>query len=290
MAIRTDLALERKEILNKNIDGIDYTEDYKDDMKITRININDSYAEEKFQKPKGKYITVELPRFTADYKEPIERVDVISDEIEELLPDEGLVLVAGLGNSNITPDNLGPLTASNVIATRHIQGEIAKSIGIDGLRPVAVIIPGVLGQTGIDTAEILKGITTKLKPSAILIIDALASRKLERLGCTIQISDSGISPGSGVNNARPEISKKTIGVPVISLGIPTVVDSVTLVADMMGSSRQDIKRSRYLQEKNMMVTPREIDLLIERASKLAAMSINCALQPNFSIEELSSLM
>lgn len=207
-----------------------------------------------------------------------------------MLPKDGLVLVVGLGNCNITPDNLGPMTAKNVLATRHIKGEIARSTGLSALRPVAVIAPGVLGQTGIESAELIASVSKKLSPCAIIVIDALASMKLERLGCTVQISDTGISPGAGVNNARPKIDSSNLGVPVISIGVPTVVDAVTIACNLTGASKESLKSQISPRGEIMMVTPREIDLLIERAAKLSGLAINRALQPEFSIEDIATLI
>ena len=201
-------------------------------------------------------------------------INAVCDELIEFLP-KGLVLVAGLGNTAITPDAIGPKAANGVLATRHIEGEIARSIGLDDMRPVAVISPGVLGQTGIETGEIIAGIAKLINPAAVIVIDALASRCLSRLGCTIQMSDTGICPGSGVGNARAEISKKTIGVPVISVGIPTVVDAVTLAQDLTGHECEKTVNPRGAK---MIVTPQEIDLLVSRGASTVSMAINYALQ------------
>ena len=170
---------------------------------------------------------------TDDFRNQEERIQTAAKEIRSLLPEKGLVLVAGLGNSDITPDDLGPRTANMILATRHISEELARAVGLIGLRPVAVLAPGVLGQTGIETGELLYSIVQRLSPAALIVVDALASRRLDRLGCTLQISDTGISPGSGVGNARPHISRETMGVPVISMGVPTVVDAATLAADLL---------------------------------------------------------
>jgi spore protease len=222
-----------------------------------------------------------------------ERIKVISDEIKGFLPKEGLVLVVGLGNYEITPDAFGPKVCSCVLATRHIKKEMEKTMLLKELRPVAVLAPGVLGKTGIEVVEILLSLIKKLNPSALILVDALASKSMMRLGSTIQISNTGISPGSGVGNSRPLIDEKSLGVPIISLGVPTVVDAGTLVADVLGISEEqklkDTLEKISPKQKVMMVTPRDIDSLIERASKLAGMAINCALQPQFGLDDLMAL-
>ncbi len=194
------------------------------------------------------------------------------------------MLIAGLGNRNITPDALGPESCSFILPTRHIGKDIQKSTGLGALRPVAVTAPGVLGQTGVETAEIIHGLVNSLSPCAVIVIDAFAARKLSRLGSTIQISDSGIVPGSGVGNSRSEISKNILGVPVISIGIPTVVDALTLANDIMQNN------SESKNGENMIITPREIDLVISRGAKLIGMIINKALQPDISVSEMLELV
>ena len=203
----------------------------------------------------------------------------------------GLVLVAGLGNMEITPDSLGPKTSSRVLATRHISGEIARSTGLDRLRPVAVMQTGVTGQTGIETGEYILSIVRRIRPTAVVAIDALASRRPERLGCTLQISDTGISPGAGVGNHRTKITKETVGVPVIAIGVPTVVDAQTLAIDILGSDcNRKTPKMLMPQGRQLVVIPREIDLLTERASRLIAFALNGALQNEFDLPDLISLM
>lgn len=286
MDLRTDLALEQHEINSKSApDGIVKNQTSSGDVKITEIKITNQNGEKALKRKIGTYITVELPGFGSATDIFGEGMRAVASELKKLLPAEGLVLVAGLGNKQITPDALGPECASLIFSTRHIGKELQKSIGFESLRPVARITPGVLGQNGIETGEILAGIIKQVSPAAVITVDALASRRLSRLGCTVQICDTGITPGSGVGNARAEISADTMGVPVISLGVPTVVDAATLAYDLTGASGKLEKGGE-----KMMVTPREIDLIIERASKLVATAINSALQPEISVEELYSLV
>ncbi|MDR1467499.1 MAG: GPR endopeptidase [Oscillospiraceae bacterium] len=292
MFSRTDLALETKGSMEGEIEGVEFEEKKLKKLTITKINIKTPQAAKSIGKPMGKYVTVEVP-ILSDNSEDFEiNVKVISDQMKKLIPSTGLVLVIGLGNSSITPDSLGPKTIKTVIATRHIEKEISKFFS-SNLRSVAALAPGVLGQTGIEIVEILKSLARKIGPKCVIVVDALASEQAKRLGRAIQISDTGISPGSGVGNSRPLIDEKTIGVPIISVGIPMVVDAQSLAVDLMDlSSQEEIEQ---IQEKInpqgacMMVTPRDIDVLIERASNLLSSSINLALHPNFDFKDLKLL-
>lgn len=290
MNFRTDLALERQELLgDKRDEGVTSHTETKDHVKITRIEICTDEASKQLSKPKGKYITVEVPPFSTDAEIFDGRLETLAAELKNMLPESGSVLVVGLGNVSITPDALGPKSAGYILATRHISEELAKSIGFENLRSVAGISPGVLGQTGIETGEIIRGVVDRIKPSAVITVDALASRNLSRLGCTVQMSDTGISPGSGVGNTRQRLDKSTLGVKVISIGVPTVVDGATLAHDLIDKEKSK-SYSVLPESERMMVTPKEIDLLIERASKLVGMAINCALQPTISPEDIMSLV
>lgn len=293
MEFRTDLAVEAAEA-KTDIKGIECSEEKVGKANISRMMITSKEASEKLGKPVGKYITVEVPALTDYFRSTDERIKVVAKEIKALIPNEGPILVAGLGNSAITPDALGPKSASKVLATRHISGELAKSIGLQDLRSVTVLAPGVLGQTGMEASEMLLSVTERLKPCCAIVADALASRRLSRLGCTIQISDSGICPGAGVGNSRPSINHSTLGIPVIGIGTPTVVDATTLAHDILGNNQtknmEDTLEKVSPRGEMMIVTPREIDLLIDRASTLIAMAINCALHPSFSPDELYSLV
>lgn len=292
MNFRTDLAIEcREEYGEAEIEGVKYTEKQNDRAKTTIIEVLNEKGEQIIGKPKGSYITVEVPNFSKDGEILDDRLTAIKDELINLLPKEGIILVAGLGNDNITPDSLGPRTVDKIIATRHIGKELAKSVGLEDLRMVAAVAPGVLGQTGIETGEIIMGISNSVKPAAVITIDALASRRLSRLGCTVQISDTGVTPGSGVGNARTQINHQTMGIPVIAVGVPTVVDAATLAYDLIGGEENEKELSAKLEGEgaNMIVTPREIDLMIERAAKLLALAINSALQPTLSLEDIMSM-
>ena len=287
MIFRTDLALEQHEESAETPEGIELEEIAFGDAKITTITIINEQGAQAIGKPAGRYVTIEIPPLSDDAVLNDDAVTAIKGELSRMTPREGTVLVVGLGNTDITPDALGPKAALSVLATRHITGELARSAGLDDLRPVCVLAPGVLGQTGIETSEIVQSVCRHIKPSAVLAIDALASRQLSRLGCTVQLSDTGISPGAGVGNARKELSENTLGVPVISLGVPTVVDAATVAYDLTGAEPPQDKVSPRGQP--MIVTPREIDLIIKRAAEMISHSVNCALQPGIDAATLLEL-
>lgn len=250
---------------------------------ITEITIDDDSCLDSLGKGKGTYITLEgasLSRFSDDYDNMITE---LAGELERLIP-EGEILVAGIGNSDITPDALGPQVISKVLATRHLRDELdsEEEEFLTSLRAVSAFAGGVLGQTGIETSEMIKAIIRQISPAGIIVIDALACSDISRLGTTIQISDSGISPGSGVSNARKELSEKIFGIPVIAIGVPTVVDMHTIVRSLTG-------READRKTPNMMVTPRDIDRLTERASQLIAFGINLALHPSMSLDDVRGL-
>lgn len=286
--------MEARELAGEDTGGIEVNKKDYGDIVMSSLTVKTKEAAKNIGKERGSYITAEMQTLTDDFKETDKRLEIIAQAIRDLLPEKGLVLVAGLGNDNITPDALGPKSARGVLATRHIRGELARSTGLDRLRGVAVLATGVTGQTGIETGELILSVAQRIKPAAVIVIDALASRRLERLGCTVQISDTGISPGDGVGNHRAKINKETVGVPVVSIGIPTVVDAFTLAADLLldcdDNSAELIKRSVYPNGQKMVVTPGEIDLLVERGARLISMAVNVALQPTLSISDLLSLV
>lgn len=286
MEPRTDLALEKREILGKKEpEGVESSEFSEGGVSFTKIKIINKRGSEILGKPIGTYITAEIPQLMKNPINDEETIEAIANQLRNLIPKNGAVLVAGLGNTDITPDAVGPKSVSMVLATRHIDKSLSEEIGLGELRSVAGFIPGVLGRTGLEAAESVKGIAASIEPSAVIVVDALAARRLSRLGTTVQISDTGIIPGSGVGNARKEITERSVGVPVISVGVPTVVDVGTLVNDLTGSKSKLSEENR-----NMIITPREIDIVIERASELIGMAINKALQPDVSVDEMMMLV
>lgn len=273
MTNRTDLALECYESHGKTeLDGVKVTE--RDG--ITCVEVLNEKGAEALGKPVGMYVTCEVPSFVHNTDIFDGRLDMLSGVLESLLPpDASSYLIAGLGNTSITADALGPKTNKYVLATRHILDELKQSAGFENLRSVATITTGVLGETGVETAEIIKGVVREVSPSCVIVVDALASSSAERLGTTVQLSDVGIAPGSGVGNHRHEISKAVLGVPVISVGIPTVVSTGII----SGSAEDD-----------MYVTPREIDRITEQGAKLIGMSINVCLQKGIQQKDLYALV
>lgn len=273
MMYRTDLAVEAIGALEQK-GGYSLREEHHGTCKVTAIEIFTTEAAQRLQKPVGKYCTLHLPSFSDTPDIDGQGAGLTAKILRSMLPETGTVLVIGLGNRALTADALGPKTADRVLATRHIQRELGRVSGLEGLRPICVCSPGVLGMTGMDTQEILSAMVAQIQPAAVIAIDALAAADRERLGCTIQITDSGIAPGSGVGNSRPRINRDTLGVPVIGIGVPTVMDASALSSS--GQGRGAASRSGV----PLTVTVREIDLLISRAASLLSMAINKALNPN----------
>ena len=281
MGIRTDLAVESfaEERLPEGV----HREKRGRAFDITEIVIENESCLKTLGKGKGRYITLEgrsLSRYADDYEDMAQEV---AGELGRLVPD-GDILVFGLGNNDITPDAVGPQAASRILATRHLRDELGEDEEnfLVSLRRVSAIAGGVLGQTGIETAEIVRALAEQLRPAGIIAVDALACSDISRLGTAIQMTDAGISPGSGVANARKELSEKQLGIPVIAVGVPTVVDMHTIVRSLTGT---DIE----VNSPNMMVTPRDVDRLTERASQLIAFGINLALHPSLSFEDVRGL-
>ena len=306
---RTDLALERTNIYRKankleEIDGIETEEqEVSENIKVSRVKITNENGEQAIGKKKGVYVTIDLKDLKVADEDDIQKAsDTLSNELKEIIQNhvqtKDDIMVVGLGNIYVTPDSLGPKVINEIDVTRHIIKYLPQYID-ENARPVTAISPGVLGTTGIETYEILKGIVDNVKPKLLIVIDALASRSIERISSTIQISDTGIVPGAGVGNTRAEISENTLGIPVIALGIPTVVESAVLVNDcldlLIEKMQNEAKSNVYLnqlkeqdnyetikdalnpQNYNMIVTPKEIDDLIENMKDVVARGINMSL-------------
>lgn len=277
---RTDLAVELE--IDENIKGITKREEKYDDITVTGIEITSAEGEEALGKPKGKYLTVEFPDILkiSDFT-PLEKS--IKKALNTLIPKlPERVLVVGLGNTEITPDSIGPFTAQNILATRHIAGELAENLGLKGLKSISVITPNVLGKTGIESVELVSSVTQKVKPQLIIVIDALAAGNSDRLFRTIQLCNTGIAPGSGVNNSRKELNYNTLKAPVIAIGIPTVVDADTLCQDITG---QDIKG-----HSGLLVTSKDGDVLCRKICEILSRTLNTFLQPNIEPEVIFSLV
>lgn len=292
MDFRTDLTIERKEILNTNIRGVKVKEYENDECKTIVIDIDTEAAAKRLGKGVGRYITLEMNAFSDEAAVSDGRLEALVDSIRSLLPDsDDTVLVTGVGNMNMTADALGPQTASKIFATRHIGDALRKQAGFDDtLRSVASVSTGVLGQTGIETGEYIKSICEAVKPCCVITIDALASGSVSRLGNTVQMSDTGIAPGSGIGNTRMRIDEAFLGIPVIAIGIPTVVDSLCLASELSGVPLGKFNSEYCEQYHKLIVAPKDVDLMVKNASYLLALAINCALQPTLTPKELYALM
>ena len=295
-AKRTDLALEARELWQESaekttrLSGVKATKQRSEGYPVTRVDILDERGEKALDKPRGTYRTIDLTAFWQRKSDFFERaVRAVGGQLKELLPGEGTVLVIGLGNGAMTPDAVGPLAADSVLVTRHLIAAMPRHFS--GFRPVAVFRTGVLGTTGVESAEAVRGLVAQVEPSLVIAVDALASRRVGRVCTTVQLSDTGIIPGSGVGNHRSALNQETLGVPVFAIGVPTVVDSATLAADLLEESGIRDYDGEALQKsrQNLMVTPRDIDQQVRDLSKVVGYGINWALQ-DLEIEEINALL
>ena len=307
---RTDLASERRDLYQKannienQIDGIESEEENVDEnIKIERVKITNENGEKAIGKPIGTYITIDIKKLKIAQEDEIQKAsETLTNELRKMIDahidKQGEILVVGLGNIYVTPDSLGPKVINEIDVTRHLINYLPQYVE-EGTRMVSAIAPGVLGTTGIETVEILKGVVDNIKPKLIIVIDALASRSIERISSTVQLSDTGIVPGAGVGNKRSEISQNTLGIPVIAIGIPTVVETAVLVNDSLDlfitklqeeaksndylnqlqeqDNYEEIKEALNPKEYNLIVTPKEIDDLIENMKDVVARGINFSL-------------
>ncbi|SFC62323.1 GPR endopeptidase [Clostridium uliginosum] len=320
--VRTDLAIEAREMYikkhSKDIDGVVIEEEQDGDIKFTTVKVKNEEGAKKLGKSIGNYITIDIPEFTIYDGEIMDEVSkVLSKVVKRLIHvnEEKTALVVGLGNWQVTPDALGPKVTEKIMVTRHLQVVMPEAID-DSVRPVCAIAPGVLGVTGIETGEVIKSLVDKVKPDLVICIDALASRRVERLNRTIQISDTGISPGAGVGNNRKEISEKSLGVKVIAIGVPTVVDAATIANDSIDlvidelisqvSSGKEFYNMLKDIDKNekvalikevlcahvgdLIVAPKDVDMIIDSLSKIIANGINMSLQPNMDMEDINKFI
>lgn len=307
---RTDLASERRDIYRKanhlenEVDGIESTkEEMNEKLSVERVKITNKNGEQAIGKPVGNYVTIDIQQLRIAQEEDITKAaEALTKELKAIIDvhvdSQGEILVVGLGNIYVTPDALGPKVINEIEVTRHLINYLPQYVQ-EGTRMVSAISPGVLGTTGIETVEILKGIVDNIHPKLIVVIDALASRSIERISSTIQLSDTGIVPGAGVGNTRAEISQNTLGIPVVAIGIPTVVETAVLVNDCLdlfiSKLQEEAKSNEYLnqlkendnydeikealipKDYNLIVTPKEIDDLIENMSQIVAQGINMAM-------------
>lgn len=284
---RTDLALERRDGLSAAPAGVASHEYEKNGLRITQIDVLDDAGARTLQKPVGRYLTAATTEELLGEGNWIWRAaQSLSALLRPMLPKRGAVLIVGLGNRAVAPDALGPLTMEQVIVTRHLIEKMPNEFG--NMRPVCALTTGVLGSTGIETAEIVRGVMRQVRPKAIIAVDALAARSLERLCTTFQLSDTGITPGSGACNPREALNIEALGVPVIAAGVPTVVDALTLCSDLMGES-PDLPPSA-LPAAQMLVTPKDVDIRVRKCAKALGYAINLALQGDMSPSEMEQFL
>ncbi len=317
--LRTDLALEAREIYqeekNEEIPGVAIDNEEIGDVIVTRVEVLDDEGAQIIGKPRGKYITLEsasLRKADADFKDEMSKL--LAKELKAILPkkDNIKALVVGLGNWDVTPDALGPKVVSKVFVTRHLFKLYNKEDDVD-VSEVSAISPGVMGTTGLETSEVVKGIVENSRPDIVIVVDALASRKMERVNSTIQISTTGITPGSGLGNKRKALDESNLGVPVIAIGVPTVVDAATLTSDTIervidafsrqakvGSQFYNMLKELREEEKydlirevlepysaNIIVTPKEVDEIIVNLSQIIANGINIAVHPGIDLKDVN---
>lgn len=303
---RTDMADERRDIYKKinnldgDISGIQTIEKISDNnIKTSIVKILNEEGENAIGKPIGTYVTIDIKNLKIIEENQIEYISkIIGEELNEIIENkikkQDEILIVGLGNQYVTPDSLGPKVVSEIEITRHLL-KYAPECVIPEARAISAIAPGVLGTTGIETLEIIKGIVDNIKPKLIIVIDSLASKSIERISSTIQIADTGIVPGAGVDNTRKELSQKTLGIPVIAIGVPMVVDLATITDECLDifieklqeeaksndylntlkeqNNYEEIKSALIPKEYNMIVTPKEVDDLIDNMKNIIARSI-----------------
>lgn len=296
-----DLAMEAHELASKNkshlLDGVIFEKEMLDDATLVRIEIKNKEGEEATGKPVGTYLTLEMERVWEGDGARLKRyATILSELIGEVIDKKRIkkscVLVVGLGNISMISDAIGPRSLEYVITTRHIKTSSPEIYSALGFAEVSTLSPGVLGKTGIETQEIVKSVSGAISPSLIIAIDSLATRDVSRLGCAVQITDTGIAPGSGLGIRNSRISSDTVGIPVISVGVPTVVNALTLVENVL--SRKDIdtdflKECHALPEAELFVAPKDSDVICEEMARLVGYSVNMALHTALSYEDMKHI-
>ncbi len=293
---RTDLALEAQELWKESAEkttrlpGVRARNRKREGWPITRVEILNDTGAKALGKPVGTYVTVDLTAFRDRREDFFGRaVRALGAELRELLPQEGTALVVGLGNRAMTPDAVGPQALDHLLVTRHLLRAMPEQFS--GLRPVAAVRTGVLATTGLESAELVRGAAETVRPDFIVAVDALAARRMARVCATVQVSDTGIAPGSGVGNRRMALNKESLGVPVFAVGIPTVVDGATLAADLMEEAGVPELDPEALRGRGqpLMVTPQDIDARVRDLSKVVGYALNWALQ-GLDVDEIDALL
>jgi len=295
--IRTDLALEAKELWRESADettklsGVEAYDETRGSFKISTVKILDEEGERQLGKPRGTYVTIELDGLIRREENAFEdAANILAEELRKILnlEDSASVLVAGLGNAAITPDAIGPETVECVMVTRHLKQHMPLEFA--AFRRVSAIQSGVLGTTGIESADLISAVCQRLSPDCVIAVDALASRRMDRLCRTIQIADTGIVPGSGVGNSRMALNTKTLGIPVVAIGVPTVVDAATLTIDMAQRAGVNLDSGSFGDDGSMIVTPRDIDKCVKDISKLIGYGLNLALHKDLTIADIDMFL
>ena len=289
MAFRTDLAVEAIENQKTAaaLPHVRQSDRTLEGFAVHEVRILSEDAAREIGKPQGRYLTLELDALIRREEDAFPRAcKALSTLLRELLPhpNDGPVLIAGLGNRMITPDAIGPQTADHVIATRHLVAQ-SPAIFADW-RPVSALAPGVLGQTGVETGEVICGVLDRVRPAAVIAVDALAAGRLSRLLRTVQLADTGITPGAGVGNARAALNKETLGVPVIAVGVPTVVDGATLAHEISSQLGQPACEALDDLSQPVMITTRDIDREVADISRMIGYAVNMALHPHLSVADI----
>ena len=294
MEIRTDLALERAGELHSGgglPKGVSVRRESRHGTEATVVTVTSRAGETALGKPRGTYVTVELGRVLRREKGSFEgAAQCISDYLREMLKFGSRlpVLVAGLGNREVTPDAIGPLTADHILVTRHMVEAVPETFG--EFRPVSATVPGVLGTTGVESAETVRALAERIGAAAVIAVDALAARDTGRLCSTLQICDTGISPGSGIGNRRSALDQKTIGCPVIALGVPTVTDAATMASDLFQRAGMEVEEEQLRKvSTGMIVTSGDIDRRVREIARVLSYAINSALHADLTLEELTDL-
>lgn len=289
MAFRTDLAVEAIEN-HKSAAALPHvrqSDHMLEGFAVHEVRILSEDAAREIGKPQGRYLTLELDALIRREEDAFPRAcKALSTLLRELLPrpNDGPVLIAGLGNRMITPDAIGPQTADHVIATRHLVAQ-SPAVFADW-RPVSALAPGVLGQTGVETGEVICGVLDRVRPAAVIAVDALAAGRLSRLLRTVQLADTGITPGAGVGNARVALNEETLGVPVIAVGVPTVVDGATLAHEISSQLGQPACEALDDLSQPVMITTRDIDREVADISRMIGYAVNMALHPHLSVADI----
>ena len=289
MAFRTDLAVEAIENHKTaaTLPHVRQSDRTLEGFAVHEVRILSEDAAREIGKPQGRYLTLELDALIRREEDAFPRAcKALSTLLRELLPrpNDGPVLIAGLGNRMITPDAIGPQTADHVIATRHLVAQ-SPAIFADW-RPVSALAPGVLGQTGVETGEVICGVLDRVRPAAVIAVDALAAGRLSRLLRTVQLADTGITPGAGVGNARTALNEETLGVPVIAVGVPTVVDGATLAHEISSQLGQPDCEALDDLSQPVMITTRDIDHEVADISRMIGYAVNMALHPHLSVADI----